>query len=300
MFSTVTSPEKLRVVSNGVDPEIFDPGRIPDLRGHLKEEEASEFKKEVLVWMRDFVETWFSGTETSHEGKEEDLFSRQLLSGVSERNIEQLKRYYESIEGRDVILFVGSFRYWHGVLDLIEAFKAVSKEHKNTRLVLIGSGHLFKKAQELIRHYENTGTIPKSSIILTGTISYTLLPLYLRTAHVCAAPFNFSSGREEKKIDLFANYGMWWSPLKIFEYMAMEKAIVTPEIGSLPYYLGEGAGLTYDHGNIKELSSSLLSLLENPDEAAGLGKRARCRAVEKFSWNKKAEETVGVYKGIVE
>ena len=300
MFSTVTSPGKIRVVSNGVNPQIFDPGRVPDLRALLKEEGSSEFKKEVLVWMRDFVETWFSGTKDSHEGKEESLFSRHLLSSVSERDIGQLESYYETTEGRDVILFVGSFRYWHGVLDLIEAFKAVSMEHKKASLVLIGSGHLFKKAQELIRHYENAGLIPKNSILLTGTISYTLLPLYLKTANVCAAPFNFSINHEKTKIDLFANHDMWWSPLKIFEYMAMEKAIVTPGIGSLPYYLGEGAGLTYDHGNIEELSSSLLSLLENKDEAAGLGTRARRRAVEKFSWDKKAEETVEVYNEIVE
>jgi len=300
LFSTVTSPGKIRVVSNGVNPEIFDPGKVPDLRALLAEESSSGFEKEVLVWVRDFVGTWFSGTNDSQEGKEENPFSRQLVSSVSGRDIRQLERFCQATEGRDVVLFVGSFRYWHGVLDLIEAFKAVSREHKKASLVLIGSGHLFKKAQELIRNYENAGLIPRNSILLTGTISYTLLPLYLKTANVCAAPFNFNIGHEKTRIDLFANYDMWWSPLKIFEYMAMEKAIVTPGIGSLPYYLGEGAGLTYRHGNIGELSSSLLSLLVNKDEAASLGTRARRRAVAKFSWDKKAEETVEVYKEIME
>jgi len=297
MFSALTPPEKLRVVSNGVDPHLFDPAKVPDLRGVSGD--PSGFGEKVSRWLDLFAGAWFPGGAKGSVDGGRGRYRDRLPGNIAGKAIEGFRRYCERAFDRDMILFVGSFRYWHGVLDLVKAFPAVVKEHRNAELVLMGSGHLLGKAQELVRSYEDRGTIPKGSITLTGSVPYALLPLYLRTADVCAAPFNFSKGHDETKVNLFAKYGMWWSPLKIFEYMAMEKAVVAPGIGSLPYYLGQDGGLTYNHGSVEELASSLLLLLQDKGRAREVGRRARARAISEFSWDRKAEETAEVYRELV-
>ena len=76
IFSGIIPPEKIRVVSNGVDPELFDPARIPD-PGELLNAGDREFGKRVEDWVRDFSRQWFLGSADGGEGTGEDI-AREL------------------------------------------------------------------------------------------------------------------------------------------------------------------------------------------------------------------------------
>lgn len=295
MFSHTIYPERIRVVTNGADPELLNPATIPDIRKEMERRKKEELKKEIYKWLKFFIKKWFfnKNIENGHP------FSEMLFSTVSDKDVEQLLTYCRAVKGREVVLFVGSFRYWHGVVDLVNCFPQIVKERKKIKLVLIGEGELFGKVKERVRNYQRKGLIPENSVILTSQVSYLLLPLYLKTADVCTAPFNFLSRYEKGKINLFKLYDMWWSPLKIFEYMAMEKPIVAPEVGSVPLYLGKDCGLTYPHGDKNALASAILFFFENKSQAVKTGKKAREKVIAEYSWEKKAVELMEIYKEIL-
>ncbi|MDI6916162.1 MAG: glycosyltransferase family 4 protein [Thermoplasmatales archaeon] len=177
---------------------------------------------------------------------------------------------------KKVIGFVGAFEKWHGVNDLIDAFKIVRKK-ENVKLLLIGG-----ERKKII-----------GDIVFTGPIPYKEMPGYLASCNILVAPFNPMS--DEKKKEIFQKYGMWWSPLKIFEYMAVGKPVVTSNVGVIPEYV-EDAGLIYKAGDIKDLASKILLLLDDDKLAERLGRCSREKVVESYTWESQAKKMIEFYK----
>jgi glycosyltransferase involved in cell wall biosynthesis len=66
-------------------------------------------------------------------------------------------------------------------------------------------------------------------------------------------------------------------PAKLLDAMAMGKAIVSTEVGDIPRWLGEGAGLVVEPGNAPALANAMQQLMQAPEEARAMGQRARAR-----------------------
>jgi glycosyltransferase involved in cell wall biosynthesis len=79
--------------------------------------------------------------------------------------------------------------------------------------------------------------------------------------------------------------GFYWSPLKVFEYMAAGLPVVAPRIDRLAGIVRDGEeALLYDPGDANGLADALLRLME-PALRARLGAAARARVVSRFSWS---------------
>ena len=50
---------------------------------------------------------------------------------------------------------------------------------------------------------------------------------------------------------------------------------------------------------VRSIAGRVGELLASPERAAAFGRAGRVRAVEKFSWRKIAEETVGLYRSVL-
>ena len=78
--------------------------------------------------------------------------------------------------------------------------------------------------------------------------------------------------------------GFYWSPLKIFEYMAAGLPVVAPAVDRIPSLVADGReGILYDPADPAALASALLKLTDVPLRKA-LGAAARSRAVRAYSW----------------
>lgn len=84
------------------------------------------------------------------------------------------------------------------------------------------------------------------------------------------------------------------SPLKIAEYMAAGKAIVANRVGDVPRMLGD-AGILIDSPDPKDLSSGILTLLNDPQKKETLGKSARTRAETLYNWTRSAENILSLF-----
>ena len=77
-------------------------------------------------------------------------------------------------------------------------------------------------------------------------------------------------------------------PIKVFDVMAMGKAIVASSVSDLPLVLG-GCGRLVPPGDIEMLAAAISELLSDPEEARALGELARARCLERYSMQRIGE-----------
>ncbi len=79
------------------------------------------------------------------------------------------------------------------------------------------------------------------------------------------------------------------SPLKLFEYLALGRAIVASDLPAIREVLTDGRTATLvPPGNAQALAAALIDLAAHPDRAAALGAAARALAPE-YTWARRAQ-----------
>jgi glycosyltransferase involved in cell wall biosynthesis len=116
------------------------------------------------------------------------------------------------------------------------------------------------------------------TITFTGALPHESMPSALAAADIGVAPFDVAR-HAPLQIDFY------WSPLKIFEYMASGLPVVAPRLDRLTRIVRhEREGLLYDSREPDALASAIESLAGDAASRQLLGAAARARVVEQFSW----------------
>ncbi len=178
---------------------------------------------------------------------------------------------------RPVVVFAGSFRAWHGVTDFVAAALRLLDDGAPYSFLLVGDGPE-RAASEgaAARHAE--------WFRFTGSVPHDAVPGYLQLAAAGVAPFNTAAHPALRAA------GFFWSPLKIYEYMATGLPVVTPAIPPLDTTIREGVeGALYPEGDVAGLAAAIRRVVQSP-ERAGMGRQARERVVRDFSWQRHCRE----------
>jgi glycosyltransferase involved in cell wall biosynthesis len=173
-----------------------------------------------------------------------------------------------------VAVFAGAFRSWHGAIHLVEAITQLrARGRYDIGAVLIGDG------PELPRVRQAAAGV--SGILCTGALPHDRMPAALAAADIGAAPFDTAAHAP-------LSLGFYWSPLKMFEYMAAGLPVVAPAVDRIPSLVEDGAeGVLYrpaDGGSHGAALADALVKLTEPAVRARLGAAARARAVRDYSW----------------
>jgi glycosyltransferase involved in cell wall biosynthesis len=107
---------------------------------------------------------------------------------------------------------------------------------------------------------------------VTGEIPFDNVPRYLVAADIVAVP-------QRETTDTVGQV-----PAKLFDAMALARPIVSTSVSMIPEIL-EGCGLLVEPGNVQALAGAIKRLLDNPAEAAALGRRARERCEAHYSFH---------------
>jgi glycosyltransferase involved in cell wall biosynthesis len=187
--------------------------------------------------------------------------------------------------GDVVVVFAGAFRAWHGAIHLVKAIEALRRRgRRHIRAVFAGTG------PEQARVRAAAGAL--DGLTFLGPLPHEQMPACLAAADIGAAPFDVSAHPP-------LSLGFYWSPLKVFEYMASGLPVVAPRIGRLERILSGGdlgtgpagmadvgtAGVLYDADGPTALAGAIEQLADDPARRAALGRAARARAVHEFSWD---------------
>ena len=158
-----------------------------------------------------------------------------------------------------VVMFLGTPRGHKGVDDLVEAVGSLGR---GVVLALVGV--------DPARSGAPRWSAP-SHVRVTGEIPFDEVPRHLVAADVVAVP-------QRDTTDTIGQV-----PAKLFDAMALGRPIVSTSVSMIPEIL-EGCGLVVAPGDVSALAGAIKRLLDNPGEAAALGRRARKRCEARYSF----------------
>lgn len=211
-----------------------------------------------------------SKVEMLQWGANSSMFDPSRFPGDSPARATLRSRYGIPADA-PIIGFIGSFRPWHGARDALRAFRIVQEARPGVRLLMVGDG---PERTDLQAEAIASGI---RDVIFTGAVPYADVPAHLAISDVAVAPF--APGCHAP----LRHFGFYWSPLKIFEAMAMAIPVVTTAIEPLTEIVGE-AGLCVPEANHAALADALVRLLSNPELRQSMGVCGRTRVVEHYSW----------------
>ncbi|HMQ31328.1 MAG TPA: glycosyltransferase [Chloroflexaceae bacterium] len=179
---------------------------------------------------------------------------------------------------RPNIVFMGSFRAWHGVTDFVLAALLLLEGGRDLRFTLVGDGPERPAAEALAAPRADRFTF-------TGAVPYEQVPALLAAADLGVAPFTTAPHPALRAA------GFFWSRLKPYEYMAAGLPVVTAAIPPLDQVVRDGReGALYPEGDVPALAAAVARLLDDPAAALAMGRAARARVVERFSWGRHCAE----------
>ncbi|MEI6668981.1 MAG: glycosyltransferase family 4 protein [Acidobacteriota bacterium] len=174
--------------------------------------------------------------------------------------------------GTVLAVFAGAFRAWHGAIGFVRAVRTLRERGwDHLRAVLIGEGPEWSRVRDEASH------VP--GITLTGAVPHDQMPACLAAADIGVAPFDLEA---HPPLQL----AFYWSPLKVFEYMAAGLPVVAPAIPRLAGLVrANQEALLYPPGEPGGLTEALGRLANDAALRQSLGASARARAEASFSWS---------------
>jgi glycosyltransferase involved in cell wall biosynthesis len=165
-----------------------------------------------------------------------------------------------------VIGFSGSLKPWHGLEDLAVAFHSLHERGIACGLLLAGDGPMRGWLEGFAK-----GARLENFIHCAGWIRHEDMPSFVRAMNVATAPY--------PKLENF-----YFSPLKLFEYMACGRAVVASDIGQIAHVIKDWSnGRLTEPGNPEALANVLADLITNDQLAPELGSAA-AMSMQGRSW----------------
>ncbi len=202
-----------------------------------------------------------------------------------------LRRQLDITPEATVATFVGTFGQWHGSDVLAMAIADLVRFHadwlKTNRVifVLVGDGVKMSIVKRTLSEVDGAAFYR-----LVGLVPQAEAPGYLAASDILLSP-------HVENPDGTSFFG---SPTKLFEYMAMGKAVVASRLdqiahvldgaldaANLPYSFDpstEAVGVLGKPGDVGELIDGIRFCVENPQWRAKLGANARARALGRYTW----------------
>jgi glycosyltransferase involved in cell wall biosynthesis len=178
------------------------------------------------------------------------------------------------------IVFVGTLKPWHGVDVLVDALRLM-REDCTVRIV--GDG---PQGESLRERVAEAGL--GEQVSFTGAVTPEQIPHLLRDCDLAVAPYPAVAADDS-----------YFSPLKVYEYLAAGLPVVASAIGQLPAILGGSqAGVLVEPSDPRALARVLDELAAAPARRRLMSAAARQLAESRHSWTAAVDRILaGVHLG---
>lgn len=201
----------------------------------------------------------------------------EIKVAILQSNYIPWKGVFDLIKMDDIVVtFVGTFHPCHGIEVLVAAICKMIDRYENVKFLFVGSGLKVSIITDKLQPY-----IEQNRVILTGIIPQLETPEYLATSDILVSP----------QIPNADGTPFFGSPTKLFEYMAMGKAIVASSLDQMGRILThKETAYLFEPGNVDELTKGLITVINDEDLRKKMGSNARKVVLEKYTWKKHVEK----------
>ncbi|HVT44368.1 MAG TPA: glycosyltransferase family 4 protein [Thermoanaerobaculia bacterium] len=229
----------------------------------------------VLVAVSDGVASWLERFEPAR-GK-----IHVIPNGVSaERFPAHLSPAAPAGEGIVTVGFLGTLKPWHGLGTLADAFEIVYRAEPRSRLLVVGDG---PERSTLAERLSPLG----DAVVFTGAVRTDAVAGYLASMEIGVAPYPESAS-------------FYFSPLKVYEYMAAGLPVVASRIGQLEQLIDDGVnGFLCTPGDTAAFAETILRLARTPQLRERVGSSARRHVLGSHTWDSVARRVLELAAGQV-
>lgn len=166
--------------------------------------------------------------------------------------------------GRPVAVFSGSLRPWHGIETIAGAWRLLGRAAPP--LLVVGDG----PSRRLLDGLPATllGAVPPQSV-----------PALLRAADIGLAPYGPGTPR-------------YFSPLKLFEYLAAGLATVVADLPAACEVVGPDTAVIIPAGDAEALADAVVALCADPARRESLGQNGRALVAAGHTWRHRARRII--------
>lgn len=208
------------------------------------------------------VGVWTSGVSHS-------LFDPQNL--VSESA--ELRRKL-GLTAKFVVFYHGAFTATRGLQETIEAMKILKHRNSNVVLFLLGTGSSISMLRALIQKEDL-----QDDVIIHDLVVHLEVPKFIGISDVCIVPLPYHQ------------YWRFQSPLKLLEYLAMEKVVILTDIPAHRSVIGkERCGIYISSIAPMEIARAIEYACLNKENLEEWGKAGREIIRGKYTWEKVAKD----------
>jgi glycosyltransferase involved in cell wall biosynthesis len=170
-----------------------------------------------------------------------------------------------------VVGFLGTLRPWHDVATLVRAIAFLRRRTPAPHLLVVGDGPERERLEELAR---SEGIAEATTF--TGAVPHDGVASYVSVFDVAVVPYRRMRG-------------FYFSPLKLFEYLAAGRPIVAADVGDMGHCIRHGeTGLLYSPGDTEALAEAISDLLRDRARASSLGEAGREHVRRHHTWERNA------------
>ncbi len=188
------------------------------------------------------------------------------------------------IQNKTVIGYIGSVVNYEGLEYLVKAANLlITWGIKDFVVIIVGDGNVLEEIKSL------SNQLGLSNIFhFIGRVPHESVESYYSLVDI--APF------PRKGVDVCEIV----SPLKPFEAMSMEKAVVASDVNALKEIIDDNrTGLLFEKDNPEDLAYKLKLLIKNKELVKTLGRNARTWVKTKKDWKKLSGEISKIYDNIL-
>jgi glycosyltransferase involved in cell wall biosynthesis len=185
------------------------------------------------------------------------------------------------VAGTFTVGFVGTLKPWHGLATLAEAFALFYRANPKSCLLIVGDGPERERFQQ-----DLAARGVREGAYFTGSVAPEEVPGLLASMDIGVAPYPSSQG-------------FYFSPLKVYEYLAAGLPVVASSIGQLADLIEDGVnGLLCPPGDAVALAGSMARLSCDPAWRKRLGQAARATVLRQHTWDRVVAHIVGLAQSV--
>ena len=165
-----------------------------------------------------------------------------------------------------VAVFAGALRPWHGIETIAEAWRMLGRSAP--RLLVVGDG-------------PGSDVLRRMGADLAGHVPHDGVPAVLAGCDIGLAPYAPDGPR-------------YFSPLKLFEYLAAGLAAVVADLPGVTDVVGPADAVVIPQGDAAALAAAVAELADDAERRERLGRAGRALVAREHTWELRATRILGL------